>query len=270
LEIELEKRGFDDDTMQQRHDVVVGCDGLNSVVRRHLFARLYESGLQVPRFSGLYGISGVTQGGTSLVPSDLHNLVTNVFSEHEETVLSLQCYHDLVYWHLVYQSPKRDSPIRPSSLREEALEKVKEWHTPFSHIIEAASLGSINGMNICDREPLSMLGLSKRSLKRTIVIGDALHPLCPLVGGFGENTNISLTEVNELCEVLDPFLGGLKEGPELDDNLLALQATMTEASIPLLERARCMAIRIASAATVWSSQVSHEMESYVEERVRVK
>jgi len=62
-------------------------------------------------------------------------------------------------------------------------------------------------MPLCDREPLNRLELSKRSLNRTIVIGDALHPLCPLVG-FGENTNISLAEVNELCEVLGmyPFI----------------------------------------------------------------
>ena len=56
------KIGLEKDTRTPlRHDVVVGCDGLNSVVRRHLFSRLYDTGVHNPRFLGLYGISGVTE-----------------------------------------------------------------------------------------------------------------------------------------------------------------------------------------------------------------
>jgi len=69
------------------------------------------------------------------------------------------------------------------------------------------------------------------------------------------------------CFLLDPFLAGRKEGPELEEDLLSLQATMTEASIPFIESARCMAIRIASASkSSWSAQISREMESLIEDK----
>lgn len=57
-------------------------------------------------------------------------------------------------------------------------------------------------MHLCDRDPISVDDLGKTSLHRALVIGDALHPLCPFVGGFGENTNISLEEVTLLCQAL--------------------------------------------------------------------
>jgi 2-polyprenyl-6-methoxyphenol hydroxylase-like FAD-dependent oxidoreductase len=56
--VELERNGSQPSKI---HDLVVGCDGLNSVVRRHLFARLHDLGIDRQRYLKLFGIAGVAK-----------------------------------------------------------------------------------------------------------------------------------------------------------------------------------------------------------------
>jgi len=233
------------------HDVVVGCDGLHSIVRERLFYSLRQEGIDIVHRHSVQGIAGVTKNYKRFLPDAFHGCLTNVFADKEAVIMSLLTFKDLVYWQLVFPSSEPmgvPDNTEPKALHGEAVRAIKDWYPPFVDVVADALDETIRRKDLCDREPLSARDLARRDLKQTVVIGDALHPLCPFVGGFGETTNATLVEVSRLCETLEPYMTGQKDGEALDHDLGALQVSMADWRLPLWTDAREIAVRVATSA----------------------
>lgn len=64
---------------------------------------------------------------------------------------------------------------------------------------------------------------------------------------------------------LEPFLMGKKEGVGLDEELMALQKSLTELGRPLLEDARAVAMRL-----VGGNQAHHYISREMEDKIQEK
>jgi 2-polyprenyl-6-methoxyphenol hydroxylase-like FAD-dependent oxidoreductase len=144
-------------------DVLVGCDGLRSIVRAELF------GASPPRYAGYTAWRAIA----SLGPSALVTCETWGPGRRFGTVPMTQ---GRVYWYATKNAAEgeRDSQER---VKETLLKLFSGWHKPIVSLIEATDAAAILRNDIYDRDPLSHW-----SHHRVTLLGDAAHPMTPNLG----------------------------------------------------------------------------------------
>ncbi len=150
-------------------EVLVGADGLRSVVRREL---LGDAPL---RYAGYTSWRGVTRAASLLRepgrtsetwgPGARFGIVPIGFGE--------------VYWFATLNTPAggRDEPGR---VHARLLEVFGTWHAPIAGLIESTPEEHILRTDINDRPPVSHW-----SRGRVTLLGDAAHPMTPNMGQGG-------------------------------------------------------------------------------------
>lgn len=154
------------DGREARGDILIGCDGLNSVIRARLF------GERAPRYAGCTAWRGVTEFEPGLISPEV------TFESWGRGALFGMAHigSGRIYWFATKNAPEGedDGPLGPKAA---LLEMFRGWHEPIRALIEATEDDAILRNDIYDREPLETW-----SNERVTLLGDAAHPMTPNLG----------------------------------------------------------------------------------------
>jgi 2-polyprenyl-6-methoxyphenol hydroxylase-like FAD-dependent oxidoreductase len=150
------------DGREERGDLLVGADGLSSVVRRAI--------ADVPiRYAGYTAWRGV-----SSVPMEAGRL-TESWGVGERFGL-VDIGRGRTYWFATKNAPEGE-PDAPGGRRAEIMRRFSGWHEPIAAVAEAANEGAILRNDVYYLEPLP-----RWSDGRVVLVGDAAHATTPGVG----------------------------------------------------------------------------------------
>ena len=166
-------------------DVVVGCDGVDSALRRQLVG-------DSPHFLGLSAITG--DAPLSVDDPLLSGGYFMTLGDHGD---SFFCYPQPGGVHFSYTSHVEPSALETTS-QPELLRQVQaataDWHPLVRSIAAAADPNSIEPRGYYDREP------TKRVRDGNVwLIGDAAHPMSPFQG---QGANTAMVDAVALAELL--------------------------------------------------------------------
>jgi 2-polyprenyl-6-methoxyphenol hydroxylase-like FAD-dependent oxidoreductase len=149
-------------------DLLVGADGLHSVVRREV---LGDAPL---RYSGYTSWRGVAKAAALVEPGH----VSETWGPGARFGI-VPIGHGEVYWFATVNAPAggKDEPGRA---RAHLLERFGGWHAPIAPLLEATSEEHIVRTDINDRPPVA-----RWSKGRVTLLGDAAHPMTPNMGQGG-------------------------------------------------------------------------------------
>lgn len=166
------------DGSQVKASAVIGCDGIRSVVRRHLF----HDG--EPRYAGYLGWRGIAP----TIPPGFNGPWLSESWGHGGRFGIAPMGGGQTYW---YATINRPQTWRPAESRQtKLLSLFKDWHAPIGSLIEATPTDSILLNPILDR-PFCR----RWSSPRIVLIGDAAHPLTP---NLGQGACLALEDAWEL------------------------------------------------------------------------
>ena len=150
------------DGSEERGDLLVGADGLSSVVRRAI--------ADAPvRYAGYTAWRGV-----SPVPVEAGRL-TESWGVGERFGL-VDIGRGRTYWFATKNAPEGEAD-EPGGRKAEILRRFSGWHEPIAAVVEAADDGAILRNDVYYVEPLA-----RWSDGRVVLVGDAAHATTPGVG----------------------------------------------------------------------------------------
>jgi 2-polyprenyl-6-methoxyphenol hydroxylase-like FAD-dependent oxidoreductase len=151
---------------EDRGDLLIGADGIQSVVRRQLL----NDG--PPRYAGYTAWRGVGHIDHPAVPVGKTLLCVGRGSQ----VGMLPIGRGRVYWFATANVPAGGADP-PGGRKSALLERFGDWYAPVPAFIEATDEAAILRNDIVDRPPVHKWGEG-----RVTLLGDAAHPTTPNLG----------------------------------------------------------------------------------------
>lgn len=152
------------DGTEERGDLLVGVDGLNSTVRAQLF------GEEHPRYAGFTAWRGLVYLEDG--PEDMGFEAWG----RGEVFGVVPIGGGRFYWFATKNTPE-GGRAGPDGHKAELLERFGSWVEPVPSIIRAAAEEEILRHDVYDRDPLSQWCKG-----RVTLLGDAAHPMTPNLG----------------------------------------------------------------------------------------
>src|SRR5712691_9838434 len=146
-------------------DILIGADGIHSVIRAQLFGKMQ------PRYSGYTGWRGIAKFEHELFPSG----TTELWGGGRRFGLA-PIPQRRVFWYATLNVPE-GTPDKAIGRKQRLLELFRGWHEPIEAVLEATEESAILHNDIYDREPLRHW-----SKGRVTLLGDAAHPMTPNLG----------------------------------------------------------------------------------------
>jgi 2-polyprenyl-6-methoxyphenol hydroxylase-like FAD-dependent oxidoreductase len=194
LDLRFEANGK---TVHQTADLIVGADGIRSTVRKLMLG----SDDQPLRYLDCMVILGICP--LDAIENSTSGLLDNasVFqtANGHERMYMMPYSQNVIMWQFSFpiteSKAKALTQFGSSTLKIEALQRIKNWHDPIPQILNATDKGLISGYPVYDRDVASYSAFIKQSEKEvyaehsritkvenTTIIGDAAHPMSPFKG----------------------------------------------------------------------------------------
>lgn len=167
-------------------DLLVGADGLSSVVRATLH------GDQPPRYSGYTCWRGIVQPPDTLIPAG--HLCETWGRGRRFGFLSLGGQR--VYWFATLNAPPNGRDSDGCAARASLLRLFGDWFGPPRALLEATPDDAIIRNDILDRPPTRNWGRGRLTL-----LGDAAHPTTP---NLGQGACMAIEDALVLARALRP------------------------------------------------------------------
>jgi 2-polyprenyl-6-methoxyphenol hydroxylase-like FAD-dependent oxidoreductase len=201
------------DGREERGDVLVGADGLRSVVRAKLL------GAVEPDFVGYVQWQTLIEGGHDLLPDGVERVT---FGPGSRAVMH-RVSDGRLFWACVIYGAATDGG-RPPGRKARLLQVFKDWPDPIPAAIDATPEEQITGLPIFDRRPVESWGRG-----RVTLLGDAAHPMTT-------NTSQGGNQAIEDGVLLGRMLGGVERDPT--GSLRAYEQRRIARTTPLVNNSR--------------------------------
>jgi 2-polyprenyl-6-methoxyphenol hydroxylase-like FAD-dependent oxidoreductase len=167
------------DGREVRGDVLIGADGLHSVIRAQLF------GASKPRYAGYMCYRGLAH----ITRTELETWAWGKGYQFGVTPMS----KGRAYWFAQFYTPE-DAQDKAGGRKREMLDFFQDWHDPIPAVIEATAEEDILRNPIYENEPLRQW-----SHGHVTLLGDAAHTMTP---NLGQGACQAIEDAVELAECL--------------------------------------------------------------------
>ena len=227
-------------------DVVIGADGIHSVVRTYL-----KGGKIEPRYAGYVNWNGLVDASPDLAPSDVWVIYVG-----EGKRASMMPVGDNRFYYFM-GCPKPQGTPKPEDIRAELKETFAGWVQPVQNLIEKLDPEQTNRLEITDIDPLPQLVKGRIAL-----VGDSAHATTPTLGQGG-------CQAMEDAEVLCRYL--VTTNISVEDALKRYEAERKERVANLVLKARKRTDTIYNKepdlTQQWYEQLKHEQEKDVTDAI---
>lgn len=165
-------------------DVIIGADGIHSVVREYLGGGKVE-----PRYAGYVNWNGIVQASPDLGESD----VWVIYVGKGKRASMMPIGGNRFYFFMGCPKPK-GTKVEPQDIRAELKETFTGWAQPVQNLIEKLDPEKVNRLEISDIDPLPYLVKGRIAL-----IGDSAHATTPTLGQGGCQ---AMEDAEVLCRYL--------------------------------------------------------------------
>ncbi|WP_151448335.1 FAD-dependent monooxygenase [Lacisediminimonas profundi] len=230
------------DGTQVETDVVIGADGIHSVIRQSLF------GDQPPRFTGVVCWRGLVP--TSSLPPDLVSKdMTAWFGPHSTIVTYYVRGGEMVNWAAFFEQDWRQESWRIEGDKGEVLETYKDWHPAINQLVSKTE--RLYKWALFDREPLPQW-----TEGRITLLGDSAHPMLPYLAQ------------GACMAVEDGYALALALERHPDNVTLALKEYEAErrprtARVQLNSRARARINQLESPLSRWKRDIGYAIKKFI-------
>ncbi len=229
-------------------DLVVGADGIRSVVRSLLISEevtpLRYLGYVV--ILGICSLDAIKGDESPLLDSATVFQTVNGY----ERMYMMPYSSDSIMWQFSFPMPEIDakalSAKGPSALKKEACQRAR-WHHPIPEILSATPEELITGYPVYDRELLTPKLMEK--MGPFTLIGDAAHPMSPFKG---QGANQALLDALALARTISKDCSLSK--PNWRENGIR-EAVLTEFEEEMLARSSAKVKDSAEAVQLLHSKV---------------
>ncbi|MDJ0588516.1 MAG: FAD-dependent urate hydroxylase HpxO [Pleurocapsa sp. MO_226.B13] len=195
-------------------DVVVGADGVHSVVRSYL-----NGGKIEPRYAGYVNWNGLVEASPDLAEND----VWVIYVGEGKRASMMPVGGNRFYFFMGCPKPK-GTKTPPENIRAELKEIFAGWAQPVQNLIEKLDPEQVNRLEIGDIDPLPNLVKGRIAL-----VGDSAHATTPTLGQGG-------CQAMEDAEVLCRYL--VTTNISVEDALERYEAERKERVAKLVLKAR--------------------------------
>ena len=165
-------------------DVVIGADGIHSVVRSYLAGGKIES-----RYAGYVNWNGLVEASPDLAKND----VWVIYVGEGKRASMMPVGSDRFYYFMGCPKPL-GTKVAPENIRAELKETFAGWAQPVQNLIEKLDPEQVNRLEISDIDPLSNLAQGRIAL-----VGDSAHATTPTLGQGGCQ---AMEDAEVLCRYL--------------------------------------------------------------------
>ncbi|MBO0778945.1 MAG: FAD-dependent monooxygenase [Ktedonobacteraceae bacterium] len=152
-------------------DLLIGADGIRSIVRQQLFGppRIHYAG-----YSSWRGIASLNR---DLIPFGISSETWGI----GRRIGLIPLKDERVYWFVARTVPERDGKDEAPEKRKQRVQALfRGWHDPIEQVLEATEASMIIHADVYAIAPLT-----RWSEGRVVLVGDAAHAMAPNMGQGG-------------------------------------------------------------------------------------
>lgn len=165
-------------------DVLIGADGVRSIVRRYVTGRDVQ-----PRYADYVNWNGIVAATPNLCPDDTWVIYVGAGKRASMMPIGSKRFY------FFFGAPMPlGTIVPPEQLRAELLEQFEGWCEPVQNLIQQLDPLQTNRLEICDLDPLEHIVRDRIAL-----LGDSAHATTPTLGQGGCQ---ALEDVEILCRYL--------------------------------------------------------------------